>query len=189
MANRIRVWLVAGAASVALGVAPEAGQHGHFGDASDKSGAAAGLVGAVREATRAFRDVSAAEAAGYGSTANCVSGPQQGAMGVHYANGALVGDGVLEATQPEILVYEPKDGRLRLVAAEYIVIAEQWHKHTPAAPPVLMGQLFHYVGSPNRYNLPPFYELHVWAWQENPSGTFSDWNPTVSCEGFTGGDW
>ncbi len=32
-----------------------------------------------------------------------------------------------------------------------------------------------------RYGLPPFYELHAWIWKRNPSGTFSDWNPRVSC--------
>ncbi len=48
------------------------------------------------------------------------------------------------------------------------------------APPD--GHLANFVGEPNRYALPAFYELHVWAWEENPSGSFSDWNPRVSCE-------
>jgi hypothetical protein len=39
------------------------------------------------------------------------------------------------------------------------------------------------VGSPNRYNLAPFFELHVWAWRDNPNGAFVDWNNRVSCEG------
>jgi hypothetical protein len=30
---------------------------------------------------------------------------------------------------------------------------------------------------------PAFYELHVWAWRDNPHGAFVDWNPAVSCEG------
>jgi hypothetical protein len=42
------------------------------------------------------------------------------------------------------------------------------------------------VGAPNRYGLPAFYELHVWAWKTNPSGMFADWNPRVSCEEFVG---
>ena len=33
----------------------------------------------------------------------------------------------------------------------------------------------------NRYGLPPFYELHAWAWKHNPRGLFDDWNPRVSC--------
>jgi hypothetical protein len=24
----------------------------------------------------------------------------------------------------------------------------------------------------------------VWAWKDNPNGTFTNWNPTVSCENF-----
>ena len=31
--------------------------------------------------------------------------------------------------------------------------------------------------------LPAFYELHVWAWRDNPKGVFADWNTRVSCEG------
>jgi hypothetical protein len=44
----------------------------------------------------------------------------------------------------------------------------------------------HYTGSPNRYGIPPFYALHVWAWRPNPSGVFADWNTKVSCDDFTG---
>ena len=67
------------------------------------------------------------------------------------------------------------------------MLAEAWHAgHT--APPVLGGQLFTYTGSPNRYGIPAFYALHVWARKANPLGPFADWNPTVSCAGFDGGD-
>ena len=47
-----------------------------------------------------------------------------------------------------------------------------------------MGQLFHFFESPNRFGLPPFYTLHVWAWKDNPNGTFTNWNPDVSCDAF-----
>jgi hypothetical protein len=146
---------------------------------------ATGLVRAVRQATADFRDVENALAAGYASSGACVSGPQEGAMGIHYPNGALIFDGALDASHPELLIYEQRRGRLRLVGVEYIVIAAEWHA-THAAPPVLMGQQFHYVGEPNRYGLPAFYELHVWAWKENPNGMFVDWNPDVSCEEYAG---
>ena len=49
----------------------------------------------------------------------------------------------------------------------------------------LMGQLLHLFESPNRFGLPAFYTLHVWAWKENPNGTFVNWHPKVSCDGFT----
>lgn len=106
-------------------------------------------------------------------------------MGVHYVNDAYVSDGVLDVQRPEVLVYEPVNGQLRLVAVEYFVDAQQWDAANDA-PPVLGGQLFNYVGAPNRLRLPAHYELHVWAWKRNSSGTFADWNPRVSCVQFTG---
>ena len=139
---------------------------------------------AVRQATERFSDVEVAKSAGYGVFMGCVNSPQEGAMGVHFANGDLVGDGALDPTRPEALIYEAQEGKLRLVGVEYVVIAEAWHANNEM-PPVLMGQLFNYVGSPNRYGLPPFYELHVWAWKRNPNGTFADWNPQVSCAEYT----
>jgi hypothetical protein len=49
-----------------------------------------------------------------------------------------------------------------------------------------MGQLFHLFDAPNRFGLPAFYTLHVWAWKDNPNGAFVNWHPNVSCESFTG---
>ena len=144
-----------------------------------------GLVQTVRKAADPYMDVEAAKAAGYGMFLGCVSSPQEGAMGVHFPNGNLVGDGVIDATKPEVLVYEFKNGRYNLVAVEFLVLAEQWDANNPA-PPVLLGQVFNYNGSPNRYGMPAFYELHVWAWKTNPNGVFADWNPNVTCDGYTG---
>jgi hypothetical protein len=140
------------------------------------------LVRIVRDATQQYADVNSARAAGYGPFLGCVSGPDHGAMGIHYVNGALVGDGEIDATRPEALIYEPANGGLQLVGVEYIVDAATWTAHHDS-PPVLEGQTFQLVTSPNRYGLPAFYELHVWAWRENPNGAFVDWNSQVSCEG------
>jgi len=38
--------------------------------------------------------------------------------------------------------------------------------------------------SPNRFGLPAFYTLHVWAWKDNPNGAFTNWHPNVSCQSF-----
>ena len=142
----------------------------------------ASLVEKVRLATRTFTDVNMATASGYQPLFGCVTGPDSGAMGVHYINLNLVGDGALDASRPEALIYEPVNGALRLVGVEFIVDAAQWMQ-SHAAPPVLEGQAFQLVSSPNRFGLPAFFELHVWAWRDNPNGAFVDWNTHVSCEG------
>jgi hypothetical protein len=152
---------------------------------NDHPNRSVGLVREVRLATEDFHDPGAAETAGYKSTGSCVTGPEEGAMGIHFANSVLIADGMLNAKEPELLIYEQRGGRLRFVGVEFLVLAAQWDAANPA-PPVLMGQHFHYVGTPNRYRLPAFYELHVWAWRDNPHGMFVDWNPAVSCVEYTG---
>src|SRR6266516_6860523 len=153
-----------------------AGQAGH------EHSAPAKLVQAVREATQQFIDVNNAGPAGYGPAFGCVSGPDHGAMGVHYINGALVGDGEIDGAHPEALIYEPVGDKRRLVGVEYIVIAATWLANHNGVPPALEGQAFQFVDSPNRYGIPAIFELHVWAWRDNPNGAFVDWNNKVSCE-------
>ena len=158
------------------GIRVEAAQHS--GHASDLKGP---LPEAVRQATERYRNVNEAIAAGYVQFQGCVSGPDEGAMGVHYSNFELF-DGIVDVEQPEVLVYEPRNGRLHLVAAEYVVPAEAWDPvHEPFDKPQLMGHLMNFAPGPNRYGPIPFYELHVWAWKNNPKGSFADWNPSVSC--------
>jgi hypothetical protein len=149
---------------------------------------AAALVKVVREATERFRDVSVAQSEGYELTFGCVSGPDSGAMGMHFVNFPLVMDPALDPSRPEIVIYEPlPNGRLRLIGADYLVFAEDWHKtHGPLDTPQIMGQLLHLFESPNRFGLPPFYTLHVWAWKESPTGTFVNWHSKVSCDAFSG---
>ena len=99
--------------------------------ASDKSAErtqAARLVQLVRNATKDFQDVRNVPA-GYGPFLGCVSGPDHGAMGVHYVNGDLVGDGKLEVAHPEALIYETLNGQTKLVGVEYIVDAATWLAH------------------------------------------------------------
>jgi hypothetical protein len=139
------------------------------------------LVQLVRDVTRQFTDVNAATAAGYQPFLGCVTGPDHGAMGVHYVNGPLVGDGLIDASKPEVLIYEPSGEGMKLVGVEYLVDAATWLQSHSGAP-VLEGQVFQLVNSPNRYGLPAHFELHVWAWRDNPSGAFVDWNNRVSCE-------
>lgn len=111
----------------------------------------------------------------------CVHEPLAGSMGIHFVNAGLAGDTVIDARRPEALMYEVRaSGRLALVGVEYVVFKDAWDAEH-SAPPELFGQLFNVVGTPNRYGLPEFYELHAWAWKANPTGAHQDWNPKVLC--------
>jgi hypothetical protein len=144
------------------------------------------LVEKVRKATAQFKDINAALAAGFAQATPCVSGPDFGAMGVHFVLGSRITAGTLNATEPEALIYEPQpNGAFRLVGVEFIILASVWQTQIPpgsSATPALEGHLMNFVDAPNRYGLPAFYEMHVWAWEQNPVGSFADWNTHVSCD-------
>ena len=90
--------------------------------ATDGPGAT-GLVAVVLKATERYRDPAEADAQGWKSADACVSGPEEGAMGVHFIKGSILFDGKIDPQEPEALIYEVKRGRARLVGVEYIVIA------------------------------------------------------------------
>jgi hypothetical protein len=153
----------------------------------DQQSRQSALLRSVREATERFKDVKVAEKEGYRLEFGCVSGDDFGAMGLHYVNDTLVGNGIVDVTRPQIVLYEAQpDGSVKLTGADYLIIAAAWDETHPGTPPQLMGQIFHYFESPNRFGLPAFYTLHVWAWKENPKGAFVNWHPNVSCQSFVG---
>jgi len=158
----------------------------------DQKSKASVLLRKVRDATARFQNVEVAKGSGYELLFGCVSADTTGAMGLHYVNMTLLTSvnqsGVFYVERPQIVIYEPTgDGHLRLIGADYLVMAEAWNQNNPA-PPQLMGQLFHLFDEPNRFGLHAFYSLHVWAWKDNPNGAFVNWHPNVSCESFTGKD-
>jgi hypothetical protein len=145
----------------------------------------------VRAVRRAVSNLTKDELATYGTVLKtpCVTGPDFGAMGVHLINHTFV-DGDLNPAKPEALIFEPQsDGHLRIVGVEYIVPKDAWDAKHPAVPgfpdprPSLYGHLLNFVGSPNRYGIVGgFFEIHVWAYEDNPRGALHDWNPDVTCE-------
>lgn len=142
----------------------------------------------ARAATAQFHRVSVAEDAGYGLDPagplhECITALDgHGAMGMHWANGSLI-DTTLDPAAPEVLVYEPtKNGHLRLVALEYVVFADAWEAAHPGTTPQMFDRDMTLVAAPNRYELPSFWQRHVWLWKNNPHGMFMDHNPTVTCE-------
>jgi hypothetical protein len=127
----------------------------------------------VRQVTASFHNFDKATAAGWSAQITPCMESAEGGMGFHYGNVALI-DGTARVDQPELLLYEPEsNGQLRLVAVEYI-IPYTFHSRD-AAPPVLFGQQFQQVDAFQLWG------LHAWVWKNNPSGTFANWNPRVTC--------
>jgi len=139
------------------------------------------LLAAVRQATAAYNRVETAIADGYVPASPCVVDfiNDTGAMGVHYVKFELV-DGELNPLEPEALVYEPlPNGKLKLVAVEYIVVADLLEDRDEAP---MFGQKpmdDHLHGQPLGF---PHYQLHVWIWKNNSSGMYTPFNPKVSCQ-------
>lgn len=149
-------------------------------DSEDQANQDNKLVDAVRNATKQYVDnVKLATSMGYSPVLGCVSGSDHGAMGIHYVNVNLL-NGPIDVTQPQALIYEPSaNGQLNLVGVEYIILASALPSNSA---PEVDGHLMIYVDYPNRYGLPSaFFELHVWAWRDNPKGAFVDWNDHVTC--------
>lgn len=141
----------------------------------------------LRQATARFHRVESAMAAGYelgylnGSGARiitgCVAHPTAGAMGYHYFNKELIDDLVVDPLKPEGLVYAPApNGKLKLVAVEYVVPGLVSNPPGIAEPPTVFGMGMHIL-------VPAvgFHTLHAWVWSHNPAGMFAHWNPEVSC--------
>ncbi len=142
----------------------------------------------IRAALDKYRDPIVAVRDGYFSTVACIDFPHPGGMGemaypaggmgVHFLNMANVGP-QLDTLRPQVLIYEPRNGRLVLAAAE-------WFVPTQVSPqrPTLFGRQ---MDGPMEGHVPiqpaelHHWDLHVWLWKHNPAGTFSPTNPSVRC--------
>ncbi len=154
------------------------------------------LVKIVRQVTAKYykQPVALAENDGFQLLFGCVSDDDSGAMGLHYvkldrympAPGEF--DTVIKAEEPEILLYEPTPWGPKITGADYIVDAKAWDAEGHSHAPELNGQIFHFFDAPNRFGLPPFYTLHVWAWKDSPTGTFVNWHKDVRCDAHNGPD-
>jgi hypothetical protein len=136
-------------------------------------------LAALRTVTAPFHDFEAAKHAGWSAQITpCMTDPGgAGGMGFHYGRTELI-NGTAHVETPQLLLYEPeKNGRLRLVAVEYI-IPYTFHSRD-AEPPVLFGQQFQQVDAFQLWG------LHAWVWRENPRGIFASWNPRVNCDNTT----
>jgi hypothetical protein len=142
----------------------------------------------IREALSKYKDPYVAVRDLYLSTVACVhyDGTKmdghmeypKGAMGVHFVN--LTVQGPLDPKKPNVLIYEPKDGKLELVAVEWLVPLEVAKER-----PSILGQPFQ---GPMEGHEPLIragfhhYDLHAWLFKDNPNGMFSPTNPDVNCD-------
>lgn len=141
------------------------------------------MLADLRAAIAKYHDLGDAEADGYSLGSACVSHPDLGGMGFHYVNFANV-DGNYDPTQPEAILYEmDKNGQMKLVAVEFIVVTEAWEGEEL---PHFGSQIFDTALAPAPL---PFdnYQLHVWIWKHNPAGIFTKFNPKVECGGQSNG--
>lgn len=204
-AGAITMVALAGCSDTPNPAGPTTGSHSpDIGQSTPVMGGAAAELGpelaAVRQATAQFHDPSTAIGAGYLSPlgGHCDESPA-GAMGVHSSKPALVQSQVLDPLQPEVLLYLPNKDGVRLVGVEYVQPALLRHLETgvvapwlPTTPwpatyqlvtptPRLFGQTFQGPMPGHVPGMPWHWDLHVWVWANNPSGTFAQWNPTLSC--------
>ena len=141
----------------------------------------------MREALAKYKDPYVAVRDLYLSTVGCVhydgmkmEGHMEypkGGMGVHFVN--LTVQGPLDPMKPNVLIYEPVDGRLQLVAAEWLVPVTVAKER-----PVLLGQPFQGPMEGHEPLIPKdfiHYDLHAWLFKDNPNGMFSPTNPDVTC--------
>ena len=139
-------------------------------------------LAALRQVTAQFHVLDTAKAAGYSTQITpCWAHHSAGGMGYHWGNTNLF-DATVDLLQPEVVIYEPQaGGHMKFVGMEYIVPIAAWEAaghnlNNPNDVPQLLGQKY------TRHSFLPIFKLHIWLWQNNPSGTFADWNPKVSCQ-------
>jgi hypothetical protein len=194
-------WLVAAIAGVAIGCSQSAMPTTPSSPVS-AGGTAESVqseIAAVRQATAPFHDLSVAETAGYAlEDEACVASPL-GTMGFHAPNQALARDPAVSATQPEILLYINSGNGYRLTGVEYFKVVllrdpagrvapwfgqTQWPStYVVVSPtPQLFGQTFQGPMAGHNSSMPWHWDLHAWIWSDNPSGMFTPWNPSLSCQ-------
>ena len=103
-----------------------------------------------------------------------------GAMGVHLLNTSNIGP-QLDPAKPQVLIYEPVAGRLKLVAAEWFMPVQV----AGGKAPTIFGQTLNGPMDGHEPIMPKelkHYDLHVWLWKDNPKGVFTSTNAAVKCD-------
>jgi hypothetical protein len=138
------------------------------------------LVDKVRAATERYQDINVAlrETPPFVVGTPCVTGPNEGAMGVHLVRPDRIFDGILNAEEPEALIYEPgAGGTYRFVGVEFIAAAS-----TVDPGPVARGSSVELCRRAQPLRPSCFLRNARLGVGDNPKGNFVDWNTNVSCD-------
>jgi len=129
----------------------------------------------LRSVIAPFHNLEAAGRAEYTvPLTGCMVDPTLGGMGFHFGKGSAI-NGTVNPLEPEALLYEPdKNGKLKLVAVEFLVPYDFAPREGPA--PRAFGLDF------KQNDAFKVWALHAWIFKHNPSGMFADWNPNVNCD-------
>ena len=147
-------------------------------------------IDAMREALSKYKDPYVAVRDLYLSTVGCVhydgmkmEGHMEypkGAMGIHFVNLTL--QGPPDPLKPNVLIYEPVNGKLELIAVEWLVpLAAVKERPSIFGVPFQGPMEGHEPLIPQGFH---HYDLHAWLFKDNPNGMFSPTNPDVSCDGY-----
>jgi hypothetical protein len=149
---------------------------------------------AAKAASRKYRDIDAARAAGYYQVTQFIPG-----LGLHLAN-LSIPNTTFDPARPQILLYQPDaKGGMRLVGVAYQYLhtndtppagfaggSDVWHYHTnlcfqrggsvtiagdEASCRAVGGLVFQKQTA---------WLLHAWIWKANPDGVFTEVNPKVA---------
>jgi len=147
-------------------------------------------IDAIRKALAKYEDPYVAVRDLYLSTVACVhyNGDKmeghmdypKGAMGVHFVNVPSIGQ-PLDPMKPNVLIYEPVGGKLKLTSVEWLVPLTPDTKERPS----ILGQPFQGPMEGHEPLIPQgfvHYDLHAWLFKDNSLGMFTPRNPDVSCK-------
>ncbi|MBI2719064.1 MAG: hypothetical protein HY245_02325 [Rhizobiales bacterium] len=149
-------------------------------------------IEAIRKALAKYEDPYVAVRDLYLSTVACVhyNGDKvegrmyypKGAMGIHFVNVPSIGQ-PLDPMKPNVLIYQPVDGKLKLTSVEWLVPLTPDTKERPK----ILGQPFQGPMEGHEPLIPKsfvHYDLHAWLFKDNPNGMFIATSPDVSCKGY-----
>lgn len=139
----------------------------------------------LRKATLRYLDVNNARADGFFPVSGCVLNEDgTGGMGIHYMNLERVMDSSINLLEPELLLYAPSGNGVKLVGVEYFLAIGPSDFIPPNAPPApeLLGTHFDGPMFGHDPEMPSHYDFHVWLWEANPDGIFTQYNPNVKCD-------